>query len=54
MVNMNISTFQVGDRLAELEKVKDPAALLAAFKSLGIDLMSLAKLSGARQAVSFQ
>lgn len=40
----------VEDRLAELERVKDPQALLAAFKSLGIDLMSLAKLSGARQA----
>ena len=40
------------EKLAELEKVKDPQALLAAFKSLGVDLMGLAKLSGARQAVS--
>ena len=43
---------KVEEKLAELEKVKDPQALLAAFKSLGVDLMSLAKLSGARQAVS--
>ena len=43
---------KVEEKLAELEKVKDPRALLAAFKSLGVDLMSLAKLSGARQAVS--
>ncbi|XP_028414979.1 catenin alpha-2-like [Dendronephthya gigantea] len=40
----------VEEKLAELERVKDPQALVAAFKSLGVDLMSLAKLSGARQA----
>ena len=46
------SVLKVEEKLAELEKVKDPQALLAAFKSLGVDLMGLAKLSGARQAVS--
>lgn len=46
-------TFKVEEKLAELERVKDPQALVAAFKSLGVDLMALAKLSGARQAVSF-
>jgi hypothetical protein len=51
--NTSFVVLKVEEKLAELEKVKDPQALMAAFKSLGVDLMSLAKLSGARQAVSF-
>lgn len=38
--------------MEEFERVKDPHELIATFESLGVDLMSLAKLSGARQAVS--
>ena len=44
--------FQVEKRLKELEKASNTADLLNSFKSLGNDLMDLAKLSGKRQAVS--
>ncbi|XP_015748800.1 PREDICTED: catenin alpha-2-like [Acropora digitifera] len=42
----------VEKRLKELEKASNTADLLNSFKSLGNDLMDLAKLSGKRQAVS--